>query len=180
MTMARARMSGGPAAHAARRAAPGEAPAIRDLAPGDLAAVVRIDAHHTGARKPAYWSRVLERFFSRGGNRMRVGLAAPGPRSLSGYLLGEVRAFEFGSEPCGWIFAVGVAPSALHQGVASALLAEACRRFERAGVTTVRTMVRRTDVPVLAFFRASGFTGGPYVQLEVNVAGEAESPGSRR
>jgi ribosomal protein S18 acetylase RimI-like enzyme len=153
-----------------RRAAPAEASAIRDLEPGDLAAVTRIDAYHTGARKSAYWKRVLAKFLSSRGERFRVGLAAPGGRSLAGYLLGEVRAFEFGSEPCGWIFAIGVAPAALRHGVASALLSEAGRRFRNAGVTTVRTMVRRNDVPVLAFFRASGFAGGPYVQLEMNVA----------
>ena len=27
-------------------------------------------------------------------------------------------------------------------------------------------MVRRNDVPVLSFFRARGFVGGPFVQLE--------------
>jgi ribosomal protein S18 acetylase RimI-like enzyme len=53
--------------------------------------------------------------------------------------------------------------------VASALLAEACRAFRAAGVTRVRTMVRRNDVPVLAFFRSSGFSGGSYVQLELDV-----------
>jgi hypothetical protein len=30
----------------------------------------------------------------------------------------------------------------------------------------VRTMVRRNDVPLLAFFRANGFSGGAFVQLE--------------
>ena len=34
------------------------------------------------------------------------------------------------------------------------------------GVRRVRTMVRRNDVPVLAFFRANGFAGGAFVQLE--------------
>jgi hypothetical protein len=28
-------------------------------------------------------------------------------------------------------------------------------------------MVRRTDVPVLTFFRTNGFAAGPYVQLEL-------------
>jgi hypothetical protein len=31
-------------------------------------------------------------------------------------------------------------------------------------------MVRRTDVPVLAFFRAFGFAGGSYVQLELDAS----------
>jgi hypothetical protein len=33
-------------------------------------------------------------------------------------------------------------------------------------------MVRRTDVPVLAFFRSSGFAGGAYVQLELDVSSQ--------
>lgn len=39
-------------------------------------------------------------------------------------------------------------------------------RFRDLGVSRVRTMVRRNDVPVLSFFRSSRFVGGPYVQLE--------------
>lgn len=139
---------------------------IRPLARADLAAITRLDAHHTGARKPAYWKRILGEFLAARDGHVRVGLAALGARGLAGYLLGEVRAFEFGSQPCGWIFAVGVDPALARQGVGSALLDEACAAFGRAGVATVRTMVRRNDVPVLAFFRARGFAGGTYVQLE--------------
>ena len=142
---------------------------IRRLSLADLPGVTRIDAHHTGSRKPAYWKRVLGEFLGRRGGEPRVGLAAELEGRLAGYLLGEVRAFEFGSGPCGWIFAVGVDPSRLRLGVASALLAEACRAFRAAGVSQVRTMVRRNDVPVLAFFRSSGFSGGSYVQLELDV-----------
>lgn len=142
------------------------APRIRPLAPDDLAAVARLDAHHTGARKPAYWKRVLGEFLAREPGRARVGLGAEQAGALVGYVLGEVRAFEFGSEPCGWIFAVGVDPRHARAGVGSALLRAACDAFRARGVATVRTMVRRNDVPVLAFFRSSGFAGGSYVQLE--------------
>lgn len=144
---------------------------IRTLVARDLADVVRIDAFHTGARKPAYWRRVFHQFLSSSRDTLRVGLAAEGTQGLAGYLLGEVRAFEFGSEPCGWVFAVGVDRESLRRGVGESLLAEACRRLRDVGVTTVRTMVRRNDVPVLSFFRSSGFTGGPYVQLELSVGG---------
>jgi ribosomal protein S18 acetylase RimI-like enzyme len=143
---------------------------IRRLSRLDLGDVTRIDAHHTGRRKPAYWRRVLDEFLGRGGRGRRVGLAAEADGRLGGYLLGEVRAFEFGSEPCGWVFAVGVDPALLHRGLGTALLEAACRAFRDAGVATVRTMVRRTDVPVLAFFRSFGFSGGSYVQLELDVA----------
>jgi len=146
--------------------------AVRDLRPKDLRRVIEIDARHTGESKPAYWRNRLNVFLARFGDELRVGLGATDGDRLVGYLLGEVRAFEFGSEPCGWIFAVGVDPAQARSGAGSALLAEACRRFRAHGVRQVRTMVRRGDVPVLAFFRANGFVGGPFQQLEIDLANE--------
>ncbi len=142
---------------------------IRPLSSADLADVARIDARHTGRCKTAYWRGILREFLDAGHARSRVGLAAADAGRIAGYLLGEIRAFEFGSEPCGWIFAVAVDPGAAHRGIGSALVAEARRRFRRQGVSTVRTMVRRNDVPLLAFFRSNGFAGGSFVELERDV-----------
>ena len=139
---------------------------IRELTPDDLPEVMRIDAFHTGVPKPEYWQRLFREGLASGEGAARIGLAAVASGGLAGFLVGEVRAFEFGSEPCGWIVVMGVDPSYLRHGVASTLLQTACRRFEAAGVKTVRTMVRRNDVPVLTFFRTNGFAGGPYVQME--------------
>lgn len=143
--------------------------AIGPLRPTDLAAVIRLDAHLTSRRKPSYWKTVFREFVGSRRSASRVGLAARSGAQLSGYLLGEVRAFEFGSPPCGWIFAVGVDPEQAHHGIGSALVAEAGRRFQRAGVATVRTMVRRNDVSLLAFFRSNGFVGGSFTQLELGL-----------
>jgi ribosomal protein S18 acetylase RimI-like enzyme len=143
--------------------------AIEALRASDVNAVVRLDALLTGRRKPAYWKAAFAEFVTPGGASERVGLAARRGGTLAGYLLGEVRAFEFGSPPCGWIFAVGVDPAMAHHGIGSALVAEAGRRFERAGVATVRTMVARNDVSLLAFFRSNGFVGGSFTQLEKNL-----------
>jgi ribosomal protein S18 acetylase RimI-like enzyme len=159
---------------------------VRRLRSGDLPAVVELDALLTGAPKEDYWGRIFERFLREEGC---IGLAATEPDGsdgaegeprFQGYLFGELRAFEFGSEPCGWIFAVGVHQDAMRSGVGSALLEEACRLFGRLGVEAVRTMVPRTDVPFLSFFRRHGFVGGPFVQLELSLApggNEVERPG---
>ena len=140
---------------------------VRRLSPDDLDWVCEIDALRTGTAKPDYWRRVFGDFLAPENDRwLRVGLAALAGDEPAGYLLGEIRAFEFGSPPCGWVFAVGVAPRHDRSGYASRLLSEACRHFRDAGMTTVRTMVQRDDVPVLSFFRANGFTGGAFYQLE--------------
>jgi len=143
--------------------------AVRNLQRADLPAIARIDKLHTGSAKRAYWEAVFARFLEPGNGPLRIGLCAERGARLAGYLLGEVRAFEFGSEECGWIFAVGVDPRAARTGVASHLLAEACARFRDGGMPCVRTMVRRNDVPVLSFFRGNGFRGGSFVQLELDV-----------
>jgi ribosomal protein S18 acetylase RimI-like enzyme len=140
---------------------------IRPLTRRDLAAVVRIDAIHTGFDQRAYWNRLFREFLAPSSGRRRVALAAEVDGTVAGFLLADVRAFEFGSEPCGWILEVGVDPRETRRGVASALLGEAVRRLRACGVSTVRTMVRRNNVPVLTFFRTNGFAGGPYVQLEL-------------
>jgi len=142
---------------------------IRSLRPEDREQVVALDALLTGTRKEPYWERVLHDFQHDEG---RIGLAAAVGDELEGYLFGELRAFEFGSVRCGWILALGVQPGTTRQGVATALLAEARGRFRALGVNRVRTMVRRTDVPFLALFRSQGFVGGPFVQLELNIAGD--------
>ncbi len=145
---------------------------VRPLTPQDLDRVCEIDALHTGVAKPDYWRGVFADFLDperhRGG---KVGLATMAGDELAGYLLGEVRAFEFGSPPCGWVFSVGVAPEFDRSGHASTLLDEALRLFREEGVTTVRTMVLRDDIPVLSFFRARGFTGGAFYQLERRLDG---------
>jgi ribosomal protein S18 acetylase RimI-like enzyme len=146
---------------------------IRRLTPADLDAVIAIDARHRGAAVPEYWEGVRAEFLNRSRDRFRVALGAESEGRLAGFLLGESRAFEFGSEPCGWIFAVGVDPDLARHGIASTLLGEACRRFRDAGLPRVRTMVRRSDVPVLSFFRAHGFGAGEFAQLELDISSEA-------
>lgn len=148
-----------------RRASPAS---IRPLARRDLRGVVRIQTIHGGAPQRAYWTRVFREFLGPKARRLhRVALAAEFNGQLAGFLLADVRAFEFGSEPCGWILEVGVDPAQARHGLASALLAATVARLRAAGISTIRTMVRRNDVPMLTFFRTNDFAGGPFVQLEL-------------
>jgi predicted N-acetyltransferase YhbS len=145
---------------------------IRAVRAGDAAAIAAIDAMHTGAMKRRYWRDVVARHAGSGrSGGARVGLVAvEGAKgTVVGYAMGRVRSFEFGSEPCAWIVALGVHPKLLRGGIASLLFEEACRRFARHGINLVRTMVRRDDVGVLTFFRNQGFVAGPYVELELSI-----------
>jgi hypothetical protein len=94
---------------------------IRAARRADLAQVIAIDAGITGLRKPAYWSGILARYGTR--QRQRYFLVAETDRAVQGYIVGEVRDWEFGSPPCGWVFGLGVRPEARLAGVGARLSA---------------------------------------------------------
>ena len=153
----------------------GEAVLVRRVAAADLPAVVAIDARVSKLAKPDYWDEVFQRFAT---SRLRqrfflVAVAearaprAPRAPRVHGFIIGEVRAWEFGSEPCGWLFGLTVDPGARTRGVGELLMAEICARFRAAGVATVRTMVRRDNHLIMSFFRAEGMRAGPYIEMEM-------------
>jgi ribosomal protein S18 acetylase RimI-like enzyme len=147
---------------------------VRDARARDLGGIVALDALRAGAAKPGYWRRVLEQYGGEGGFAERVALVAvDASDAIVGFLFGEVRAWEFGSERCGWIFAVAVSPNAERQGLATRLCEEAVERFRAMGVTLVRTMVRRDDVPMLALFRSMGYSGGSFSEMEMGIEPKA-------
>ena len=137
---------------------------IRAARPADLPQVIEIDALITGLRKPAYWTGILRRY---GGRRPRhFFLVAETGEAVQGYIVGEVRDWEFGSPPCGWVFGIGVRPQARLGAVATRMLEEICERFRRAGVDKVRTLLARDNALVLAFFRSQGMMAAPFIALE--------------
>ncbi|MBZ0217961.1 MAG: GNAT family N-acetyltransferase, partial [Fimbriimonadaceae bacterium] len=87
-------------------------------------------------------------------------------RALLGFVIGDVRAWEFGSAPCGWVFAIAVNPDARQSGLGEALLQRITDSFKEAGVVKLRTMVRHRNNLMLSFFRSEGLAAGPYLQLE--------------
>ncbi len=156
---------------------------LRDACPDDLSGIVELDALRAGERKRAWWRKLLEEYAGGDPQGGRVALvAADEDGSVRGYLFGEVRAWEFGSERCGWIFSVAVSPDHERSGLATRLCREAAERFGALGVEMVRTMVRRNDVPMLALFRSMGFRAGPFSELERRVpvaATKTKRPGSK-
>jgi ribosomal protein S18 acetylase RimI-like enzyme len=138
---------------------------VRDAVEEDLDAVIALDAADTGLAKPDYWRDIFARYVETR-RRHRLFLIAEGTRGVVGFIVGEVRAWEFGSPASGWVFAIHVAAEARERGIGRLLLSEICARFKALGVDTLRTMVSRRDTLILSFFRGEGLTAGPYTELE--------------
>ncbi len=139
--------------------------AIRAATADDLDAVVALDEIDTGLAKPDYWRDILARYTD-SGRPNRFFLIGEAEGRLAGFIVGEVRAWEFGSPPCGWVFAINVPPEVRERGVGTTLMDEICARFKQKGVETVRTMLSRRDTLNLAFFRSQVMMAGSYIQLE--------------
>jgi GNAT superfamily N-acetyltransferase len=140
--------------------------AIRPAQAADMAAVIALDAAITGLAKPEYWRDLFDRFGTRRQHE-RFFLVAEDDGGFLGFAIGEIRAWEFGAPPCGWLFAIELEPSARLKGVGTRLFQALCDCFKRAGVGTVRTMLARDNQLMLSFFRSQGMMAGPSIQLEM-------------
>ncbi|MDP2619628.1 MAG: GNAT family N-acetyltransferase [Hyphomicrobiales bacterium] len=144
---------------------------IRAAVPSDAEALIRLDEWVTGMRKTEYWHDLFKRLHARPPADLFIFLAEPEGTAAAGghvlgFVIGEVRAWEFGSAQCGWVFAIAVDPTARESGVGEALLAHISESFKSVGVHTVRTMISRHNHLLMSFFRGEGMTAGPYLQLE--------------
>jgi len=139
-------------------------PLIRDARSEDMAEIEKIDAFITGFAKHEYWRQAFDRY---GGRRDRWFLVAETEGQVTGFIIGEQRAWEFGSPPCGWVFAIGVTPDRRLGGIGASLFEAIVARMQSAGLKTVRTMLARDDELNMAFFRSQGMMGGAFIQLEM-------------
>lgn len=138
---------------------------VRTARHSDLQAVVTLDDSSHAKDKQSYWHGIFEHYVNCDRNDRHF-LVSELNGEVVGFIVGEVRAWEFGSPPCGWVFALSVSPRNRKMGIGQRMFEEICKRLSRAGVRTVRTMVERDDKLTLSFFRNQGLSSGRYVELE--------------
>lgn len=141
---------------------------IRNAVTDDLNTLIELDLDGVTVEKPAYWRGIFDRYVTTG-NTNGFFLVAETRGVVIGFIVGEVRAWEFGSPPCGWVFALGVSPKSRELGIGQLMLKEMCQRLKQAGVTTLRTMVDRENKLTLSFFRSQGLRTGRYIELEKQI-----------
>ena len=148
---------------------------IRGARSADVPAIAGLDQRITGLAKPDYWEDTFARYGKRP-NRLFL-VAEDRDHGLVGFIIGEVRAWEFGSPPSGWVFALGVDPAFRLRKIGSRLFDAICARLARSGVDTLRTMLARDDDLNMAFFRSQGMMGGPFIQLEMPLGPRRDGAG---
>ncbi len=143
---------------------------IRRVRAADMPHVIALDERVTGVAKAGYWQDIFQRYSEHRPDERFFFVAAGGERTsedrILGFIIGEIRAWEFGSAPCGWVFALSVDPDARLHGVGQALFTTISNAFRKAGLSKMRTMVARDNQLHSLFFRGEGMMAGPYIQLE--------------
>jgi ribosomal protein S18 acetylase RimI-like enzyme len=142
---------------------------VRPIRAGDLEQIIAIDATVTGLEKRKYW-RSLQRRYGNGNRSGGTFLVADVAGRVVGFVIGEVRDWEFGSAPCGWVFAIDVEPEFRQSGIGTRLLDAICANFRRKGIAKVRTLLARDNTLILSFFRSQGMMAGPFIPLEMDLA----------
>lgn len=138
---------------------------VRPVEAADLGQVIAIDTEITGLEKTDYWYELFHRYGG-GRTRQRLFLVAESGDVIQGFIIGEVRDWEFGSAPCGWVFGLSVRANARLGGVGTRMLEAICEGFRHAGVHKARTLLARDNSLILSFFRSQGMMTAPFIPLE--------------
>nr|WP_255429600.1 GNAT family N-acetyltransferase [Ramlibacter albus] len=144
--------------------------AIRAARRADLDPVIALDARVTGLEKRAYWERIFRRYGQAARGEQRWFLVAVAGGEVVGFVIGEVRDWEFGSPPCGWLFVIDIDPRVRQAGIGTRLLSALCDAMRGAGVRTLRTLLAHDNTLILSFFRSQGMMAAKMIPLEMDIA----------
>jgi len=136
---------------------------VRRMNTQDTEAVLAINEKITGRPHEAqYESRIIDAL-----TRNPLGcLVAETEGVVVGFILGELRGWEFAIPKSGWIEIVGVDPDFHGKGIARALIEKLDLYFRNQNVERVMTMINWNEGGLVGFFRALGFERSEFILLE--------------
>jgi ribosomal protein S18 acetylase RimI-like enzyme len=147
---------------------------LRPLRESDIPSIVTIDERISGRAKPLYWRSKLSRFLLQRPvapetEDALLARVAELDGEVVGFVIGEIRRWEFGLPFCGWITALGIDPEHQQLGIGRRLLAELLDYYRDKELREIRTIVEWPDGDLLKFFHSMGFARGPFVELQKSI-----------
>jgi ribosomal protein S18 acetylase RimI-like enzyme len=145
---------------------------VRPLDELDIGGITRIDERITGIYRPEVWESRVGYYLRRDPDSSQV---AEVDGRLVGFMLGDVRAGEFGIEqPSGWIERFGIDPDFRGRDLGRQMFETIMRHFRECGATAVRTMVDQRDQGVAGYLSAMGFRPSALQALEMSIGAGTE------
>lgn len=136
---------------------------IRRMTEADLPRVKELDRELVGPYRSVSWPLRIEAHWwvYRG---MPNYVAEIGGK-LVGFVLGDIRGAEYGTEIGGWIDMMGVSPSHQSRGIGRKLVEAFCEDCREKGVR-VRVVVMGDDKRLVKFWESLGFRKGNLTSFE--------------
>lgn len=142
---------------------------VRNLRPGDLDAIVAIDAASVGRRRERFLAMKVKQAFADTG--IAVSLVAELDDHVVGFALARLYYGEFGVvEPAAVLDVLGVHSEYRGRHVAAALVDQLRTNLLGLGIPVLQTEVPWSNVDLLAFFQHEGFTIAPRLCLDLDLA----------
>jgi len=142
---------------------------VRGLTPGDLEAVIALDAKNTGRRRDEFFKLKLGQNLVESG--IKVSLAAEIDGMFVGFLLARVFYGEFGrTEPAAVLDTIDVHPDFRRRGVGHGLLRQLRVNLFGLNVPRLQTEVAWRDQRILSFFHGEGFEPAPRFCLDLDLS----------
>ena len=136
---------------------------IRRMTEADLPRVKEIDKELVGPHRSISWPLRIEAHWWV--YRGLPNFVAEVDGELVGFILGDIRGVEYGTEIGGWIDMMGVAPKRQSMGVGRMLVETFCAECQKQGVK-VMVIVMGSDKRLVKFWNSVGFRRGNLVSYE--------------
>ncbi len=137
---------------------------IRSITEADIPRLVAIERSITHQEAMTPLEKSIHNYLYYGNPQLCLAAEAAG--EVVGFLIGEVRAWEFGHEQVAWIKVVGVDPGHKGRGVGRALGEAFLKALRAQGVRRVKTLVEADSPDLKRCFKALGFAEGDQMVLE--------------
>lgn len=136
---------------------------IRRMTEADLPRIKEIDKELVGPHRSVSWPLRIEAHWWV--YRAVPGFVAELEGEVVGFVLGDIRGAEYGTEVGGWIDMMGVSPKCQSSGIGRKLVEAFCKECRSHGVK-VRVIVVGDDERLVKFWQSVGFQKGNLISYE--------------
>ena len=136
---------------------------IRRMTEADLQKVKEIDRLLVGEGRALSWSLRAETEWAV--YRPALSFVAELGDEIVGFLLGDIRGAEYGTDISGWIDMMGVAPAHQRCGIGRRLAEAFCEECQKNRVKP-NVVIREDDERLIRFWTSVGFRRGKLISFE--------------
>jgi len=136
---------------------------IRRMTETDLEKIKKIDRALVGPERALSWPLRVEAHWWV--YRPMLNFVAEVDDEVVGFLLGDIRGAEYGTDVSGWIDMMGVAPEHQHREIGKRLVEAFCEECQRNEVKA-RVIIRDDDQRLMGFWMSVGFQRGNLICYE--------------